>query len=154
LSLHSKVFDITKKIVLQSKTGVAMEDAVQQTVRVIDSSRNCPDIPIVIGPGNAKAVIWPGSGAQHRSMHLVSLSQGSKTIPLSHASDSVYYVMSGAGTVSDVTSGDVMELSEGSMVHIDAGDTYRFEATGTGMKLVGGPCPADPSLYAALPEVK
>lgn len=118
-----------------------------QTARVIDSTRDCPDLPIVVGPGSAKVVVWPQSGAEHRTMHLVTLAEGSKTTELKHPSDSVYYVISGSGAVADIASGSLMELGEGSMVHIDAGDTYRFEAFAPGMTIVGGPCPPDSSLY-------
>jgi len=128
----------------------ATEPTDRQTVQVIDSAVDCPDIPMVIGPGSAKAVIWPGSGAKYRTFHIVTLPNGSRTIALSHPSDSVYYVMSGAGTVVDMTSGEASDLGEGSMVHIDAGDTYQFHAAATGMKILGGPCPADPRLYETL----
>lgn len=127
-----------------------MREADRQKIQVIDGAVQGLDMPIVEGPGNAKAVIWPGSGALHRSLHVVTLGKGSRTIALSHPSDSVYYVMGGAGTIVDMTSGHVSDLSEGSMVHIDAGDTYQFVAATSDMKILGGPCPADPRLYENL----
>ncbi|MGV7030870.1 hypothetical protein [Methylobacterium symbioticum] len=121
------------------------------TVRVIDSAVDCPEIPIVTGGGNAHVVMWPGNGAIYRTFHLISLDLSGKTIPLQHSSDSVYYIVSGKGTVTDVAAGVVSELTEGAMVHIDRGDTYMFAADGiSGMRLLGGPCPADPDLYATL----
>lgn len=112
---------------------------------------DCPDLPLVVGDGNAKAVVWPGMGATHRSVHLIDLKRQARTVDLSHESDSVYYVSQGEGVVRDVTTGTASALVDGSMVHIDRGDTYRFEATGAqGMTIVGGPCPADPRLYAHL----
>jgi hypothetical protein len=33
------------------------------------------------------------------------------------------------------------------MVHVDAGTPYELVAGDEGMELIGGPCPADPSLY-------
>jgi hypothetical protein len=37
------------------------------------------------------------------------------------------------------------------MAHIDAGDAYQFiSSDDQDMKILGGPCPADESLYAGL----
>ncbi|TNC08368.1 hypothetical protein FF100_29655 [Methylobacterium terricola] len=120
-------------------------------IRVIDSAIGCQEIPIVESGGNAKVVLWPESGAIYRTFHLISLTPCGKTVSLSHPSDSVYYVISGSGVVTDMAAGVTSALIEGAMVHIDRGDTYRFEADeATGMKILGGPCPADPELYATL----
>jgi quercetin dioxygenase-like cupin family protein len=123
---------------------------VQDTVRVIDSSVDGPELPIVVGPGSAKAVIWPGNGAKHRSMHLIRLQRGASTIDLRHPSDCVYYVLGGAGSIDNVASGETTALAEGAMLHIDAGDSYRLRAEDDAFTVLGGPCPADPSLYAHL----
>lgn len=42
---------------------------------------------------------------------------------------------------------DRQELSAGSVVHISPATSYVFEAGDNGTEIVGGPCPADPSLY-------
>src|ERR1700722_12185184 len=121
------------------------------TVRVIDSAAGCPDIPLVEGGGNAKAVLWPGNGGTYRTLHLLNLESGARTVALKHAGDSVYYVIRGSGTVADLASGEQNPLEEGSMIHIDAGDTYQFvAASDDGLRLLGGPCPADFSLYPNL----
>jgi hypothetical protein len=119
-------------------------------VQVIDSATGCPDLPIVVGNGGAKAVVWPGSGAQHRSMHVISLETGATTVELRHPSDCVYYVLNGAGSILDLASGISNPLAEGAMVHIDAGDTYRLSAGTETFRVLGGPCPADPRFYAHL----
>ena len=116
-------------------------------VQVIDSSVGCPNLPVVDGKGSAKAVLWPGNGARHRTVHVIDLVPGDRTIDFKHFSDAVYYVASGEGEIIDISSGDRFMLVEGSMVHIDRGDPYRFR-TEAGMKLIGGPCPADYSLYS------
>jgi mannose-6-phosphate isomerase-like protein (cupin superfamily) len=59
----------------------------------------------------------------------------------------VYYVIRGDGTVRDPDGGDGQRLVEGSMIHVEPGTAYRFEAGGAGILLLGGPCPADPALY-------
>lgn len=121
-----------------------------ESVRVVDSAVDCPPLPLVQGQGQARAVIWPGSGAAHRSFHLIELGAGARSVDLSHPADCVYYVIAGAGQVVDLASADAQPLAEGNMIHIDASDRYRLEANDTGMTVLGGPCPADPALYAQI----
>lgn len=121
-----------------------------ETIRVIDSAIGCPEIPIVRGGGNARVVVWPETGAMHRSMHLVTLDGGAETVPLRHPHDAAYYIIAGSGRVADLASGTSQSIGEGSMVHIDAGDRYGFAADTDGMTLIGGPCPADAALYSTL----
>lgn len=122
-----------------------------EAIRVIDSAIDCHEIPIVASGGNARVVMWPGNGAVYRTFHLISLDPSGKTIPLRHQSDSVYYIIAGIGAVTDVAAGTTSALTEGAMVHIDRGDTYCFEAgDASEMRILGGPCPADPELYASL----
>ncbi len=118
-------------------------------VRVIDSQGALPEVDIVDGAGWAKAVIWPGNGARYRTFQIINLGAGSSTRSLDHKTDSVYYVMRGAGTVEDVNARTDTEIVEGSMIHIDAGDRYRIKAHATGLELLGGPCPADERWYSA-----
>ena len=126
-----------------------------KTVRVVDSALDCPPLPFVVGGGNARAVLWPGRGALYRTIQIIELHGGDRTIEFSHPNDSVYYVKAGEGSVIDVKEGVSLPLVEGSMIHTDAGDTYRFEADGAdGLTLIGGPCPADERLYASLENDK
>jgi mannose-6-phosphate isomerase-like protein (cupin superfamily) len=124
------------------------ESASADAVRVIDSRGACPDIPIVDGEGWAKAVIWPGNGARYRTFQIIHLGAGSATRGLEHDSDSVYYVLRGAGLIEDLRRESGETIVEGSMMHIDAGDRYRIRAGEDGLELLGGPCPADPRWYA------
>lgn len=117
-------------------------------VSVIDSI-DAPEIPIVASGGRATAVVSPRTGASHRTMNLVRLDRGGSTIELTHGQDAVYYVAAGSGHVLGGTPGETHDVAEGAMVHVDAGDAYRFSAEGTdGMTIIGGPCPADAALYA------
>jgi mannose-6-phosphate isomerase-like protein (cupin superfamily) len=121
-----------------------------ESIQVIDSVHS-QEIPIVDGIGNAKVVVWPGTGARHRTFQVINLGENSKTVQLCHPeSDAAYYVLKGQGSVFDVGTGEAQELGEGGMVHIDAKDRYQFVASASGMDLLGGPCPADISLYAGL----
>lgn len=125
-----------------------------ETVRVVDSAVDCPPLPLVRGEGQARAVIWPGSGAAHRSFHLIELGSGASSIDLGHPTDCVYYVIAGTGRVVDLNSAQAQALAEGNMIHIDATDRYRLEAGAGGMTVLGGPCPADPALYAGLSQTE
>jgi mannose-6-phosphate isomerase-like protein (cupin superfamily) len=121
-----------------------------ESIQVIDAVHS-QEIPIVDGVGNAKVVIWPGMGARCRTFQMIVLGDNSKTMRLRHpTSDAAYYVIKGQGRIVDVGTGHSQELDEGGMVHIDANDQYQFVAGASGMELLGGPCPADASLYASL----
>jgi mannose-6-phosphate isomerase-like protein (cupin superfamily) len=127
-----------------------LERASLEPVSVIDSAAGCPALPIVVGGGHAQAVVWPGSGARHRSMHVIALERGATTVALQHPSDCVYYVLEGTGSIRDLTSGASSALGEGAMIHIDAGDSYQLCADAGPLRVLGGPCPADPQFYAHL----
>jgi len=121
-----------------------------ESIQVIDTVHS-QEIPIVDGIGNAKVVVWPGMGAQYRTFQIITLGQHSKTVQLRHPkSDAAYYVFKGEGRVVDVNTGQSQDLKEGGMVHIDANDSYQFVANASGMHILGGPCPADVSLYAGM----
>ena len=95
--------------------------------------------------------MWPGNDTKFRTLQILTLEGGDRSIPLNHGSDAVYYVISGAGSITDLNSSEVSPLAEGAMVHIDAGDHYLFSADSVqGIKILGGPCPADAKLYADL----
>jgi quercetin dioxygenase-like cupin family protein len=118
-----------------------------QQVRVLRADDGSPELPIVEGEGAVRAIVWPGIGARLRSMQQLDLAAGSRTLPLKHPMEAVYYVMQGEGIVRDPENGSSNPLIEGSMIHIDPGTSYVFEAGSDGIGLLGGPCPADPSLY-------
>jgi mannose-6-phosphate isomerase-like protein (cupin superfamily) len=123
-----------------------MSAALREVV-VVPGAGEGPPLDIVTGEGSARAVIWPEMGATLRSMHRISLGRDARTIEMQHPSDAVYYVISGGGAAADRTTGERQALVEGSMVHVDSGTRYELAAGGDGMELVGGPCPADASLY-------
>lgn len=120
-----------------------------QEIQVVDLEQG-PALAIVEGEGRANAVIWPGMGAELRTIHQIELAAGARTIPLRHPSEAVYYVIEGEGDAVDVSQGTAHAVRSGSMAHLDAGTTYTFVAGETGLLLVGGPSPADPALYEGL----
>lgn len=120
-------------------------------VEVLDASQG-PELAIVAAGGNARAIVWPGMGAELRSLHRISLEAGGETIELSHPGEAVYYVLAGEGEVVDGAEGKVEKLVEGAMVHVGGGTPYLLRAGDSGMELVGGPAPADHALYESLAE--
>ena len=118
----------------------------------VDASA-CPPVPLVEGDGEARAIVWPGMGARHRSLHRVRLGAGARTVALRHPGEAVWYVIEGDGSVGDAAGAERQEIVEGSMIHVGPGDEYRFTAGDSGLLLAGGPCPPDPALYAHLQEV-
>ena len=106
-------------------------------------------LDLVQGEGRAEALVWPGMGAKHRSLHRFELGAGACTAPQCHDGEAVYYVVDGAVSILDLATGERAVLDAGSMVHVDPGTTYRFESSQPPTVLVGGPCPPDPAVYNA-----
>lgn len=121
----------------------------REQIRILEAGKG-PALPIVEGGGYATAVIWPGMGAQLRSIHMIRLEPGARTIELNHPFEAVYSVTDGSGEALDAGARTGYPLRDGSMVHIDAGTPYRFRAGPGGMSLFGGPSPPDPALYQDL----
>lgn len=119
-------------------------------VQVIRASEPGPELPVVEAGGLARAVVWPGSGAQQRSMHLIDLEPGGCTVDLKHESECVYHVSAGSGTMLDLDAGERYDAITGSMFLIESGTSHQFTAGPEGAVLLGGPCPPDPALYEHL----
>lgn len=107
-------------------------------------------LPLVVGDGFAEAIVWPGMGATHRSLHRFVLAGGASTVAMRHESEAVYHVNSGRVVAVDIDDDEAHALHTGSMIHITPGTTYRIEAL-EDAEVIGGPCPPDPSLYSHLP---
>ena len=127
-------------------------DATVDTVRILSSNDDCPALPIIETGGSAHAVVWPGVGAIHRSMHMITLDRGGRTKALMHPSAAVYHLCEGAAILSGNDLDESWEIGEGAMFHVDAGTTYRLEATADGTVLIGGPCPPDPAMYQQMED--
>ena len=91
----------------------------EDRVQVVRGSAEPVPLPLIASGGEALAVVWPGVGSQHRSLHRLLLEPGGRTIDLQHPSESVYYVRAGSVTVTDGDDGAQHALVEGSMVHVD-----------------------------------
>ncbi len=121
-------------------------------VQVLRADRDSVTLPLTEGGGEARAVVWPGVGARHRSMHYIVLPAGSRTVPHRHrASEAVYYVIRGEGAVEDLDSGSSHPVHAGSVALITPANAYRIVAAAHGdLTCVGGPCPPDTALYAGI----
>lgn len=115
---------------------------------VVVLSRTSPRawVDIVERDGRAEAIVWPGIGAQFRSLHRIDLFAGGRTVVLQHAGEAAYFVMAGGAEIVDEDTGQCSPLPLGSMVHIGPHRPYRIVAT-SATEIVGGPCPPDPSWY-------
>lgn len=122
---------------------------VPREVRVVPDDRERLSLPIVAAEGNAWALVGPEMGAYLRSMLRISLRSGGGTVPLRHPMEAVYYVIAGAVEIHDLDSDVRHQTATGGMVLVDPGTRYQLIAGSGGSEIVGGPCPADPRLYAA-----
>lgn len=125
-----------------------MNDKPQVQVVRADSDR--PLLELVDGDGEARAIIWPGMGAELRSVHRIVLGPGARTVEQRHPGEAVYYLKAGGALVHDLVTGENFSLASGSMIHVEPQTSYRFIAQGAGAEIIGGPCPSDPSLYEHL----
>jgi quercetin dioxygenase-like cupin family protein len=121
-------------------------------VTIVSASDDHPSLPIVDGEGSARAVVWPGIGAELRSMHHIVLGAGASTVPQRHPHEAVYHVTTGTAQVRDLESDETTDLRVGSMVHVEPGTGYVFLAGLDGVEIIGGPCPADPDLYIGITQ--
>jgi mannose-6-phosphate isomerase-like protein (cupin superfamily) len=120
-------------------------------VSIHDIEGDGPLLPLLDGPGEVRAVIWPGMGAAHRSIHRYRIEPGTATVPLSHPGEAVFFVHAGLGVVEDAGSGETQAIRPSEIVHVDGGTAYRFRCPGPEpLVLLGGPAPPDPALYEHL----
>jgi len=118
-------------------------------VSILDGAEG-PELDLVEGEGEARAIVWPGVGAQARSLHRVWLKPGARMVEQRHPGEAAYYVIAGGGWVVDAADAERQSLRQGSMFHVDDGTAYSAQAGDEGMELIGGPSPADPALYEDL----
>jgi quercetin dioxygenase-like cupin family protein len=116
-------------------------------VQVLRVDRDYVPIP---GCAELRAVVWPGMGARHRSMHYMRLEPGETSRTWRHPGEAVYYVVLGSGWFEDRTTGQCHDIRAGLIVHVDADTPYAVAAR-EALTCVGGPCPPDRALYAEVP---
>jgi quercetin dioxygenase-like cupin family protein len=99
---------------------------------------------------DARLVVWPGVGAQTANMNYVRLAPGEENVPHSHAlSEDTIVILSGHGTVDDLSNGVALSFKAGDVIHVPPGLEHRVKADrGEAVESVGGPCPPDPAILA------
>jgi mannose-6-phosphate isomerase-like protein (cupin superfamily) len=115
-------------------------------VQVIESTDG-PTLPIVEGAGIARAVVWPGMGAESRTLHRITLEAGSRTVSMRHSGEAVYFVREGVATVVDSDTPHPHIVEPGSMFFVEPDTAYAVLASSERVELVGGPSPPDAELY-------
>ena len=127
--------------------------AATRGVAIVDpGTSDCPALALVeVGEGRVQALLWPGVGSRLRSLHEFVLAAGARTVEQLHENEAVYYVIEGSVEVHDASDGGVSHLIPGSMLHVEPGTPYVFVALEP-TRFVGGPCPADDSLYESIIE--
>jgi mannose-6-phosphate isomerase-like protein (cupin superfamily) len=118
-------------------------------VRLFHRDRPSKLMPII--SSDARLVVWVGVGAKTANMNYVRLTPGEANKPHSHAeSEDTIMILSGRGTVDDLTNGVTLEFEAGDAIHVPVGLEHRVKADrGSGVESVGGPCPPDLAMAKA-----
>jgi quercetin dioxygenase-like cupin family protein len=113
--------------------------------------RDNPDVMLPMIASDARLVVWLGAGARSANMNYVSMQPGEENVPHAHAdSEDTIYIVSGRGTVEDLTNGFELEFGAGQAIQVPPGIQHRVKADrGSPVVSVGGPCPADVAMLKA-----
>ena len=112
-------------------------------VRLFHRDRPALRVPLI--SSDARLVVFPGVGAQTANMNYVRLAAGEENTAHSHPeSEDTIAILSGRGTVDDLTNGVTLAFEAGDLIHVPIGLEHRVKADrGVGVESVGGPCPPD-----------
>lgn len=116
-----------------------MTEGTTAGLQVIPPDRWGPDCGLLEG-GTWREIVGPGVGAVRRGLYDLRFRDAGRSVPLTHPTEAVYYVVSGTGSVVAEADGSVRPLDEGAMVHVRPGTPYRLRGS-AGTRVVGGPCP-------------
>jgi quercetin dioxygenase-like cupin family protein len=126
--------------------GGAAGEAQSGAVRTFHRDR--PGVMLPMIASDARLVIWLGVGARDANMNYVSMQPGEENVPHAHLdSEDTIYIISGRGTVEDLTHGLSLEFQA---IQVPPGVQHRVKADrGSAVVSVGGPCPADERMLRA-----
>lgn len=118
-------------------------------IKVINPEKEYVKLPYTQGKGIAKAVIWPGMGAKHGSMHYFLMEPGAKNVPHRHpVSEDMFYVLQGSGVIVDYDQNIEHPFTRGNFIYVPAGVNHAVHSEGPDDYIsVGGPCPIDHAMY-------
>ena len=124
-------------------------------VRVFHRDR--PDQMLPMIASDARLIVWPGTGSETANMNYVRMQPGEKNVPHSHpVSEDTIFILSGKGTIADLTNDTALEFEAGQVIHVPPGVRHQVRGDrGEEIVSVGGPSPADMALLrtaGALPE--
>lgn len=125
--------------------GAAPAAAAADSEGIRTFHRDAPDVMLPMIASDARLVIWAGVGAMTANMNYVSMQPGEENVPHAHdESEDTIYIVSGRGSVEDLTHGFELEFEAGHAIQVPPGVTHRVKANrGSAVVSVGGPCPAD-----------
>lgn len=100
---------------------------------------------------DARLIVWPGAGAMTANMNFVRMQPGEQNVPHAHPeSEDTIFILSGRGSVEDLTNGFELEFEAGQIVQIPPGIEHCVKADrGSEIVSVGGPCPPDFAMLRA-----
>lgn len=107
--------------------------------------RDDPDLMMPMIASDARLIVWVGRGSQTANMNYVDMQPGERNIPHTHkGSEDCLFVLTGSGTIEDITNGTELEFEAPCAVHVPVGLWHAVRADkGTNIESVGGPAPAD-----------
>jgi quercetin dioxygenase-like cupin family protein len=113
--------------------------------------RDTPDVLLPMIASDARLVVWIGADARNANMNYVSMRPGEENVPHAHAeSEDTIYILSGRGTVDDLTHEVALAFEAGQAIQVPPGVRHRVKADrGAAVVSVGGPCPSDLALLKA-----
>lgn len=113
---------------------------------------DAPGLLVPFISADARLIVWLGSGARTANMNYVVLSPGERNREHVHRySEDTIHILEGHGTAEDLTNDLRLPLGPGDTVHIRPGVWHAVAADrGERIVSVGGPCPADLDMLAAV----
>ena len=107
--------------------------------------RDEPDERMPMIAGDARLIVWPGTGADDANMNYVRMQSGEENVPhVQNDSEDTLFVLSGRGSIADLTNDRVLEFEAGQAIHVPPGIEHQVRGDrGVEVVSVGGPCPAD-----------
>jgi quercetin dioxygenase-like cupin family protein len=113
--------------------------------------RDRPDARLGMIASDARMIVWPGVGCERANMNYVAMEAGEENVPHTHPhSDDTIVILSGRGTIADLTNGIALEFQAGQVINIPPGVKHQVRADrGEAVLSVGGPCPADQAMLRA-----
>jgi len=120
-------------------------------IKILKADKDFVEIPLVKG-GTAKAIIWPGMGAKHGSMHYIVMKPGEENIMHKHKeSEDMFYIVQGSGVVVDGDTEEEHPFEKGDFVFVEPNTKHAVKSLGPEDYIsVGGPSPADIEVYRKL----